>query len=219
MEIKKITIDGPAGAGKSTIAKVLAKKFGFLHLDSGAVYRAIGVAAQEAGVNLDDEKEIASFVRTLQIKLEDDGKIFVNGKNFTDRIRTPEGGILASKVARFSDVRKKVVEVLRETAKGRKVITDGRDAGTNIFPDAELKIFLTASAHERARRRYEELKSKGFDVSFEQVLKEVLDRDYQDKNRKVAPLVVPPDAVVIDTTGKTVDQVVGEIEMLLERPS
>lgn len=215
MEVKKITIDGPAGAGKSTIAKILAKKLGFLHLDSGAVYRAIGVAAKKSGIDLDSEEAVSLFLKRIFVEIKDDGRVFLNGLDLTEEIRKPEGGVLASKVARFPEVRKKVIEVLRKAAEGRKVVTDGRDAGTNIFPDAELKIFLTASPEERAKRRYEELKEKGFNVTFEQVLKEVRERDYQDKNREVAPLTVPEGAYVIDTTGKTVEAVVREIEELL----
>ncbi|WP_297445768.1 (d)CMP kinase [Desulfurobacterium sp.] len=215
MEVKKITIDGPAGAGKSTIAKILAKKLGFLHLDSGAVYRAIGVAAKKSGIDLDSEEAVSLFLKRISVEIKDDGRVFLNGLDLTEEIRKPEGGVLASKVARFPEVRKKVIEVLRKAAEGRKVVTDGRDAGTNIFPDAELKIFLTASPEERAKRRYEELKEKGFNVTFEQVLKEVRERDYQDKNREVAPLTVPEGAYVIDTTGKTVEAVVREIEELL----
>ncbi|WP_456460179.1 (d)CMP kinase [Desulfurobacterium sp.] len=215
MEVKKITIDGPAGAGKSTIAKILAKKLGFLHLDSGAVYRAIGVAAKKSGIDLDSEEAVSLFLKRISVEIKDDGRVFLNGLDLTEEIRKPEGGVLASKIARFPEVRKKVIEVLRKAAEGRKVVTDGRDAGTNIFPDAELKIFLTASPEERAKRRYEELKEKGFNVTFEQVLKEVRERDYQDKNREVAPLTVPEGAYVIDTTGKTVEAVVREIEELL----
>ncbi|WP_456397673.1 (d)CMP kinase [Desulfurobacterium sp.] len=215
MEVTKITIDGPAGAGKSTIAKLLAEKLGFLHLDSGAVYRAIGVATKRAGIDLDNEKAVSSFLKSLSIKIGDDGRVFVNNVDLTEEIRKPDGGNLASRVARFPDVRKKVIEILRKTAEGKRVITDGRDAGTNIFPDADIKIFLTASPEERAKRRYKQLKEKDYNVTFEQVMKEVIERDYQDKNREVAPLTVPEGAYVIDTTGKTVETVVREIEKLL----
>ncbi|OMH41286.1 (d)CMP kinase [Desulfurobacterium indicum] len=215
MEVTKITIDGPAGAGKSTIAELLAEKLGFLHLDSGAVYRAIGVAAKKKGIDLDNEEAVSSFLKSLSIEIKNSGRVFVNGVDLTEEIRKPEGGILASKIARFPEVRRKVIEVLRKAAEGRQVITDGRDAGTNIFPDADVKIFLTASSEERARRRYRELKEKGYNVSFDQVLEEVKERDYQDRNRKVAPLTVPEGACIIDTTGKTIKEVVREIENLI----
>ncbi|SNR78334.1 (d)CMP kinase [Desulfurobacterium atlanticum] len=216
MDVRKITIDGPAGAGKSTVAKILARKLGFLHLDSGAVYRAIGYGAKEAGVDVDDESAVSEFAKTVNVDI-DNGRVFLNGKDITEKIRTPEGGVLASKVARFPEVREKVIEILREIAKDKKVITDGRDAGTNIFPDADVKIFLTASCEERAKRRYEELKKKGFNISYDEILKEITSRDNQDKNRKVAPLTVPEGAVVIDTTGKSVDEVVAEIEKVVSQ--
>jgi len=214
MEIRKITIDGPAGAGKSTVAKILARKLGFLHLDSGAVYRAIGYAAKKGGVNLDDEVAITEFLKKITVDI-DKGKVFLNGEDITEEIRTPEGGSLASKVARFLSVRKEVIEILRKIASNKKVITDGRDAGTNIFPDAQVKVFLTASPEERAKRRYKELKSKGFNIKYEDILNEIIERDNQDKNRKVAPLTVPEGAIVIDTTGKTVDEVVSLIEKIV----
>jgi cytidylate kinase len=213
-DIRIITIDGPAGAGKSTIAKEIAKRFGFTHLDSGAIYRAIGVACKEAGINLEDEKAVFEVARKLQIELKGD-RILLDGKDITEKIRTPEGGFLASKVAQFKEVREIVVKILREIAKGKRVVTDGRDAGTYIFPEADLKIYLTASPEERARRRYEELIKKGFNVSFEEILKEVIERDERDKNREFAPLVIPEGAVVIDTTDKTIEDVLSEVSQLI----
>jgi cytidylate kinase len=212
--VRIITIDGPAGAGKSTIAKEIAKRFGFTHLDSGAIYRAIGVGCKEVGVNLEDEKAVLGVAKKLQIELKG-SKVFLNGEDITEKIRTPEGGFLASKVAQFKEVREIVVKILREIAKGKRVVTDGRDAGTYIFPEADLKIYLTASPEERARRRYEELIKKGFNVSYEEILKEVIERDERDKNRKFAPLVIPEGAVIIDTTGKTIEDVLSEVSQLI----
>ncbi|GAB6077146.1 (d)CMP kinase [Desulfurobacterium crinifex] len=212
--IRIITIDGPAGAGKSTIAKEIAKRFGFTHLDSGAIYRAIGVACKEVGTNLEDEKAVLGVAQKLQIELKE-GRVLLDGEDITEKIRTPEGGFLASKVAQFKEVREIVVKILREIAKGKRVVTDGRDAGTYIFPEADLKIYLTASPEERARRRYEELIKKGFDVSYEEILKEVIERDERDKNRKFAPLVIPEGAVIIDTTGKTIEDVLSEVSQLI----
>jgi len=213
-DVRIITIDGPAGAGKSTIAKEIAKRFGFTHLDSGAIYRAIGVGCKEVGVNLEDEKAVLGVAKKLQIELKG-SKVFLNGEDITEKIRTPEGGFLASKVAQFKEVREIVVKILREIAKGKRVVTDGRDAGTYIFPEADLKIYLTASPEERARRRYEELIKKGFNVSYEEILKEVIERDERDKNRKFAPLVIPEGAVIIDTTGKTIEDVLSEVSQLI----
>ena len=213
-DVRIITIDGPAGAGKSTIAKEIAKRFGFTHLDSGAIYRTIGVVCKEAGVNLEDEKAVLGVAKKLQIELKGD-RVLLAGEDITEKIRTPEGGFLASKVAQFKEVREIVVKILREIARGKRVITDGRDAGTYIFPEADLKIYLTASPEERAKRRYEELIKKGFDVSYEEILKEVIERDERDKKRKFAPLVIPEGAVIIDTTGKTIEDVLSEVSQLI----
>ncbi|WP_163327755.1 (d)CMP kinase [Desulfurobacterium thermolithotrophum] len=213
-DIKIITIDGPAGAGKSSIAREIAKRFGFTHLDSGAIYRTIGIACKKAGINLENEKEVLEVANKIKIELKD-GKVFLNGNNVTEEIRTPEGGMLASKVAQFKEVREIVVKILRELAKGKKIVIDGRDAGTYIFPEADLKIYLTASPEERARRRYKELLEKGFNVSFNEILKEVIERDERDKNRKFAPLVIPDGAVIIDTTEKNLEEVLLKISELI----
>ncbi len=211
-----ITIDGPAGAGKSTLAKEIAKRFGYVHLDSGALYRAIGYGCKLSGVDLKDREAVLKVAESLKIELLPDGRVLLNGKDITEKIRTPEGGLLASQVAQFPEVREIVVKLLRHMAEGKKIVIDGRDAGTYIFPNAELKIYLTASPEERARRRYEELKKKGFNVSYEQVLKEVIERDRQDENRPFAPLRVPDGATIIDTTGKSLEEVLSEVEKLID---
>lgn len=210
-----ITIDGPAGAGKSTVAKEIAKRFGYVHLDSGAVYRALGFFCKSKGINLTNKEKVLKAIKDVNVELLPNGKVFVNGKDVTKEIRTPEGGILASQVAQYPEVRELVVELLRKMAVGKRIVIDGRDAGTYIFPEADLKIYLTASPEERARRRYKELKEKGFDVTFEDVLKEVLERDRKDENRKFAPLKIPNGAVVIDTTGKNLEEVLEEISNLI----
>ena len=212
--VRIITIDGPAGAGKSTVAKEIAKRFGFIHLDSGAIYRTIGVVCKEREIDLEDEKAIVELAQTLNIEFKE-GKVFLNGEEITEKIRTPEAGFLASKVAQLKEVREVVVRILRSMAKGKKIVIDGRDAGTYIFPEAELKIYLTASPKERAKRRYKELKEKGFEVSFESVLKEVIERDERDKNRDFAPLTIPEGALIIDTTGKNIEEVIRSISKFL----
>ncbi len=213
---KIITIDGPAGAGKSTLANEIAKRFGYVHLDSGALYRAIGYGCKLAGVDLKNREAVLEVAEKLKIELLPDGRVLLNGKDVTEKIRTPEGGLLASQVAQFPEVREIVIKLLRKTAEGKRIVIDGRDAGTYIFPNAELKIYLTASPEERARRRYEELKKKGFNVSYEQVLKEVIERDRQDENRPFAPLRVPEGATIIDTTGKSLKEVLSEVEKLID---
>ncbi len=213
---KIITIDGPAGAGKSTLAKEIAKQFGYVHLDSGALYRAIGYGCKLAGVDLKNREAVLKVAENLKVEFLPDGRVLLNGKDVTTKIRTPEGGLLASQVAQFPEVREIVVKLLRRMAKGKKIVIDGRDAGTYIFPNAELKIYLTASPEERARRRYEELKKKGYSVTYEEVLKEVVERDRQDENRPFAPLRIPDGAVVIDTTGKSLEEVLLQVKELID---
>jgi len=213
---KIITIDGPAGAGKSSLAREIAKRFGYLHLDSGAVYRAIGVACKDRSVDLENQEEILKCASKLQIELKKNGKVLVNGEDLTQKVRSLEGGRLASKVAKFPKVRDLVVKILRELAKDKEIVIDGRDAGTYIFPQAELKIYLTASLEERAKRRLQELLSKGYKASYEEVLEEVKKRDESDRNREFAPLTIPEGAVVIDTTNKSFEEVVQEVEKLVK---
>jgi len=210
-----ITIDGPAGAGKSTLAKEIAQKFGYQHLDSGALYRAIGVACKRAGVDLTEQEKVLEVARKLKVELRGN-RVLVNGEDFTREIRTPEAGVLASRVAQFPQVREIVVKILRETAKGRKVVIDGRDAGTYIFPEAELKIYLTASPEERAKRRYKELTEKGFKVTYEEVLREIISRDESDRNRAFAPLTIPEGAVIIDSTGKSLREILRTVKELID---
>ena len=212
-----ITIDGPAGAGKSTVAKEISRRFGYLHLDSGALYRAIGYACSLRGANLDNVQEVISVAKSIKVELTEEGKVILNGQDVTWEIRKPEGGYLASQVARFKEVREVVVKLLREMARGKKIVIDGRDAGSYIFPEADLKIYLTATPEERAKRRYKELKKRGFNVSYQEVLREVLERDERDKNRPFAPLVIPEGAVIIDTTGKSLETVISEISELIKR--
>ncbi|WP_457678689.1 (d)CMP kinase [Thermovibrio sp.] len=215
MKPQIITIDGPAGAGKSSLAKEIAKRFGYTHLDSGALYRAIGYGAKERGIDLKNQEEVIKFAKSAKVELKGE-RVFLNGKDITDKIRTPEGGMLASQVAQYPQVREVVVQILRKIAKGKRVVTDGRDAGSYIFPNAQLKIYLTASPQERAKRRHRELLSKGYRVNFQEILKEVVERDKKDQNRKFAPLRIPKGAVVIDTTGKSLEEVLKEVKKLID---
>ncbi len=211
-----VTIDGPAGSGKSTLAKMIAQRLGFTHLDSGALYRAIGVAAKEASVKFTDA-ELSSFLKKVSLELKGGGKVTLNGVDFSEKIRTPSAGKLASAVAVFPKVREFVVKTLRKSAEGKDVVIDGRDAGSGIFPDADVKIFLTASLQERAKRRWKELLSKGYKVSFDEVLSQIKQRDKKDKERKVAPLRIPEGAFVIDTSSKSPQEVLTQILQLIGR--
>ena len=210
-----MTIDGPAGAGKSTVAKEIAKRFGYVHLDSGALYRAVGYFCKLKGVDPTKKEDVLKAIKNLNVELLPNGRVLLNGRDVTEEIRTPEGGVFASQVAQFPEVREFVVKLLRKMAAGKKIVIDGRDAGTYIFPEAELKIYLTASPEERARRRYKELREKGFNVTLEEVLREVIERDRKDESRKFAPLKIPKGAVVIDTTNKSLEEVLKEIANLI----
>jgi len=212
---KVVTIDGPAGAGKSTVAKEIAKRFGYVHLDSGALYRAVGYFCKLKGVDPTKKEDVLKAIKNLNVELLPNGRVLLNGRDVTEEIRTPEGGVLASQVAQFPEVREFVVKLLRKMAAGKKIVIDGRDAGTYIFPEAELKIYLTASPEERARRRYRELREKGFNVTLEEVLREVIERDRKDESRKFAPLKVPEGAIVIDTTNKNLKEVLREVSDIL----
>ncbi|MDR0197045.1 MAG: (d)CMP kinase [Oscillospiraceae bacterium] len=213
-KIMRIAIDGPVGAGKSTIAKAVAERLGFIYIDTGALYRAIGVHCAKNGVDVDDDKATAEHIAGMEadLRLAENGqRVFVNGEDLTDKIRTPEASMLASRVSANPRVRGFLLDLQRSFARDNSVIMDGRDIGTVVLPDAELKIFLTADAEERAKRRYDELAAKGVDTDYEAVLADLNKRDYDDSHRDFAPLKMADDAVLTDTTGNTFEQSVEEI--------
>ena len=196
-----IAIDGPAGAGKSTIAKMAAKELGFIYVDTGALYRAIGLYAYRKGVAADDREDKGEQI------------VLLNGEDVSGLIRTPEISMMASAVSAIPEVRAFLLDTQRNMAHTKNVIMDGRDIGTVVLPDAKLKIFLYASPECRARRRYIELQEKGMDVIYEDVLKDVIDRDYADSHRDIAPLKPADDAIMVDTSGEDRDT---SIERLLK---
>ncbi len=210
-----IAIDGPAGSGKTTVSKLLAKRLGYDYLDTGAMYRAVALFLHERGIPPEDEGRINEVLKSVRMEYRD-GELFLNGKKVGDEIRTAEAGVLASNYAKVPIVRKHLTRLQREIADERRIIVEGRDIGTVVLPDAELKVFLTASVEERARRRWKELREKGEDVSYEEILEQLKKRDEQDSKRNVAPLKPAEDAVVIDTTGMGIDEVVEEIVRLVE---
>ena len=207
---KIIAVDGPAGAGKSTVSKIVAARLGYTYIDTGAMYRAVALKVLESG------KPVEEVTGDIEIKLDEAGKVFLDGREVTKEIRTPEVSRGASDVAKFGFVRKKLTELQREMATQGSVIMDGRDIGTQVLPNADLKIFLTATVEERARRRFEELKAKNFAADFEQIKKEISLRDKQDSEREIAPLKMAEDAVLLDTTNLTIEQVVAEILRLAQ---
>ena len=216
-----IAIDGPSGAGKSTIARAAAKRFGFIYVDTGAIYRTVGLAACRGGVDRRDESAVKALLPGLQISMaySDNGEqhMFLNGEDVTAHIRAPEISISASDVAALTSVRAFLMELQRRMARENSVIMDGRDIGTVVLPDAEVKIFLTASAEARAQRRLCELEQKGVNVSFEEVLRDIEYRDEQDSHRTAAPLKKADDAVVVDTSELNFDESLELITGLISR--
>ena len=207
---KVIAVDGPAGAGKSTVSKIVAARLGFTYIDTGAMYRAVGLKFLNSGQPF-TENFLAEITRDIDIKLDDKAKVFLDGVEVTKEIRTPEISKLASDVSKYGFVRKKLTDLQREMAAEGAVIMDGRDIGTQVLPNSDVKIFLTATLDERARRRYEELKAKGSSVTLDAIKLEIAARDKQDSEREIAPLKQADDAILIDSTGLTVDEVVAKI--------
>lgn len=210
-----VAIDGPAGAGKSTVARGAAKELGYIYVDTGALYRTVALAAVRAGA-LEDENAVSALLDGLTVELKFDEhaeqRVFLNGEDVSSFIRTPEISMAASKVSRIPAVREFLLELQRSIARSNDVIMDGRDIGTVVLPDAQVKIFLFASPECRAERRYKELLEKGEKVTLEAVLKDVNERDYQDSHREIAPLKPTAESVMADTTGKTLPE---SIEMIV----
>ena len=203
-----IAIDGPAGAGKSTIARGLARRLGYVYIDTGAMYRAVALWAIRVGIALDDAFKLEQLARAAQIEFTPaDSRVLLNGEDITAEIRTPEAGEAASKVSMIGGVRRAMVDAQRAIAESTSVIMEGRDIGTVVFPHAEVKIFLDADESTRAGRRVQDLRQRGVDVAPEDVAREIADRDQRDRTRAEAPLMQAPDAVYVDTTGLTIEQV------------
>ena len=209
-EAPVITIDGPGGSGKGTVAAALARRLGWRVLDSGALYRAAALAARRAGIALDDGPRIAALIQKLPVTLEGE-RVLLDGEDVTRQIRTEAAGNDASRVAALPEVRAALLDWQRAQARPPGLVADGRDMGTVVFPDAAVKVFLDADAEERARRRYKQLKEQGMDANLSDLVAEIEERDARDRNRSVAPLVPAPDALVIDSTHLSVDQVVAQI--------
>lgn len=214
-----IAIDGPSGAGKSTISRKAAEIFGFIYVDTGAIYRTIGLASKIRGISLDDKAAVMEMLTKLNIELKyneaGEQHMYLDGKDVSRDIRLPEVSMLASKVSAIPEVRAFLVDMQRDMAKKYDVIMDGRDIGTVILPDADLKIFLTADVNDRAQRRYEELRTKGMLKPFDEVLAEMKQRDEQDTLRAAAPLKAAEDAVMLDTSGNTLEQSIAEVCRLI----
>lgn len=209
-----IAIDGPAGSGKSTIAKLLAKELGFTYIDTGAMYRAVALKIKRLGIDPDNKEAVINVLKETDIRLKtnEEIKVFLDGEDVSSEIRTEEIGKIASKIARYPEVRKILVEMQRKIGEEAKnAVIEGRDTGTVIFPDADIKIFMTAKPEVRAERRFKELKEKGLNVSYDEILKEIVERDKLDTTREDSPLKPAKDAIIIDTSDKTLKDVFKEI--------
>lgn len=214
MNTLSIAIDGPAGAGKSTVAKKVAKALAFIYVDTGAMYRAIGLYCLEKGILPEDEARIASEIENVYISIEymnGTQQVFMNGRNVTALIRTNDVSSMASNISIHPCVRKKLVDLQQSIAASSNVVMDGRDIGTFVIPYATLKIFLTASVEVRAKRRWQELHDRGYDQDIEDIKKEIAKRDYRDMNRTFAPLKKAEDAIEINSSEMTISQVINEI--------
>jgi cytidylate kinase len=210
-----VAIDGPAGAGKSTIAKKVAASLGYTYVDTGALYRAVGLSVLRAGIDINNTEKFSELLKTISIDLKyinSTQHVFLNGEDVSEKIRTPQASMMASNVAVIPLVREFLFSLQQSMAEKYNVVMDGRDIGTVVLPNADVKIFLTASAEVRAKRRYDELIEKGQKVEYQEVLKDLKERDYQDANRKVAPLKQAEDAHLADTSDLSLDD---SIELIL----
>ncbi len=214
MSYFNIAVDGPAGAGKSTIAKAVAAKLGFIYVDTGAMYRAMALYFLRQGIDKEDEKAIESACSRVEITIryeEGSQQVILNGENVSSEIRTEEVGNMASATSVYLPVREKLVQLQQELAKTANVIMDGRDIGTCVLPDAQAKVYLTASSAVRARRRYDELKEKGVMCNLEEIEQDIIERDYRDMHREHSPLKQAEDAVLVDSSDMTIEEVIDAI--------
>lgn len=211
-----VAIDGPAGAGKSTIAKLVAKDFNLMYIDTGAMYRAITYLAQNKNIKPSDIEELCTLINSISMYFKDD-KIIVNGKDLSEQIRNPNISNNVSLYASIPEVRTLLVDIQKNLASKYEVVMDGRDIGTVVMPNAPFKFFLTATPEIRADRRYKELKEKSQEVEYKNILEEIIKRDYIDSNRKASPLRKATDAIEINTTNYTIEEVVAKISRLIKK--
>ncbi|MBQ3331574.1 MAG: (d)CMP kinase [Ruminococcus sp.] len=214
-----IAIDGPAGAGKSTIAKLAAKELGFIYVDTGALYRAIGLAAARRGLTAEDKEAVAAMLPEITVKLafneNHEQIVLLDGEDVSGLIRTPEISMMASAVSAIPEVRAFLLDLQRDMARTDSVIMDRREIGTVVLPNAKIKIFLSASPECRARRRYDELIEKGMDVNYDDILNDVIARDYADSHRDIAPLKPAADAIMVDTSGEDLETSVNKLLQIM----
>lgn len=210
-----VAIDGPAGAGKSTIAKLVAKNFNLMYINTGAMYRAVALVAKESNIGDTDVESLCNLIDSLNMKFVNDD-LYLNDENIQDKITMPEISAIVSKYASIKEVRSKLVDLQREMSKRYDVIMDGRDIGTVVLKDSKFKFFLTATPEARAERRYKELKNRGLAVDYSTILEDIIKRDYIDSNREVDPLRKAEDAIEIDTTSLSIEEVVEKISLSIK---
>ena len=206
-----VAIDGPAGAGKGTITKLVGEKLNLVNVDTGATFRCVALNMLKENVGIDEEEKIKTLLEKINIEMYPDGEIFLNGEDVTKRIRENDVNNFVSPVSTIKIVRDKLLEIQRKIAEGKNVIMEGRDIGTTVFPNADVKIYLDATPEERARRRVLQNKEKGIKTSYEEVLENIKDRDYRDSNREIAPLRKAEDAIYIDSSDMTIEEVVEKV--------
>ncbi|MDD6188080.1 MAG: (d)CMP kinase [Clostridiales bacterium] len=221
MDKISVAIDGPGGAGKSTIAKAIARRFGFIYVDTGAIYRTVGLRVRRVGADPSSAEEVTPLLESMKIEMKYDEsgsqRMLLDGEDVSNAIRTPEMSMYASAVSALPEVRAFLLEMQRSMAREHSVIMDGRDIGTVVLPDADVKIFLTAAPEERARRRYLELQARGTECSYEQVLEEMNIRDKNDSERAAAPLKRAEDAIAVDTTDMSLEQSEDAVAEIIEK--
>lgn len=217
-----ITIDGPSGSGKSTISRSLAAKLGFTYLDTGAMYRGVGLKVEQAGIGLEDSKALSKLLDNLDLHLapngDDDVRVFLDNKDVSLAIRTAEMGLVASRVSANKAVRKKLTKLQQDMGRKGSIVAEGRDMGTVVFPGADFKFFLDASPEERARRRCEQLKERGQDADYDDILEQIIKRDKDDSSRELAPLKPAEDAIIVDSSKMNAEQVLAFMMECFNKP-
>ena len=211
-----VAIDGPAGSGKGTVAKLISEKLGFVNIDTGATFRCIALAMIQKDIKKEEEDKIRELLNHIDINMKQDGTVLLNGEIVTDRIRENDVNTLVSPISVIKIVRDKLLDVQRKIAEGKNVVMEGRDIGTVVFPDADVKIYLDASPEERAKRRLKQNQEKGIESSYEEVLQNIIDRDKRDSGREIAPLKQADDAIYLDSTPLSIEEVVEKITDIIK---